>query len=107
MNEKPFSFLSYESPSWDSGKLKLCLSKKLYFALNGITTFSTKLIMMSGYIGVLVFISGLVYSVFTPVQFTKDKAISGWAFLLLTAFIVGGIQLLAFKNTEGVQGPYI
>ncbi|MFN8208317.1 MAG: glycosyltransferase family 2 protein [Bacteroidales bacterium] len=97
------TFVNYEAPARFAGKSKYTLRKMLYFALDGITSFSTKPLRISGYVGVLVFISGLLYSIYALVQFAHGRTVPGWTSLLITVLIIGGIQLLAL----GILGEYM
>jgi polyisoprenyl-phosphate glycosyltransferase len=97
------TFVEYESPSRFAGKSKYTLRKMIYFAFDGITSFSAKPLRISGYIGFLVFLVGFLYSIFALVQYIKGNTVPGWTSLLVTVLIIGGIQLLAL----GIIGEYM
>lgn len=97
------AFVSYESPARFSGKSKYTLRKMLYFALDGITSFSAKPLRISGYLGLVVFLLGIVYSIYATIRFITGTTVPGWTSLLISILLIGGIQLLAV----GILGEYI
>lgn len=87
-----------------SGTSKYTYSKMIRFAIQGITSFSTKPLsimilfglLLSG-IAFLFFIGYIIYS------FHNQTAISGWASLLTTVVFFGGLNLTVL----GIIGIYI
>lgn len=87
-----------------SGNSKYTYSKMLRFAIQGITSFSTKPLslmilfglLLSG-IAFLFFIGYIIYS------FHNQTAISGWASLIATVVFFGGLNLTVL----GIIGIYI
>ena len=95
--------VTYERGERFAGESKYPLKKMLAFATEGITSMSVKPIRMIATLGVLVFLASigvLVYSIIR--KFTGDT-VPGWAFLAVSIWALGGIQLLAI----GVIGEYI
>lgn len=87
-----------------AGKTKYSLSKMIYFAVNGITSFSTVPLKMITSIGFLVFIFSIFMSVYVLVQVVFFKnAVPGWASTVLPIYFLGGIQILC----AGVVGEYL
>ena len=75
----------------------------LSFAFDGITSFSVKpirLILIFGVIMMFISFIVLLYSVI--VKFTGN-AVSGWTFIVVSIWLLGGIQMLSI----GVIGEYI
>lgn len=81
------------------------LKKMLKFASDGIFSFSSApLIMVSrvGYLITMVCLLGIVYALSVRL-FEPQVAIAGWAFIVISIFFIGGIQLIML----GVIGNYI
>lgn len=95
--------VTYERGERFAGESKYPLKKMIAFATEGITSMSIKPIRMIATLGMLVFlvsIGVLVYSIIR--KFTGDT-VPGWAFLAVSIWALGGVQLLAI----GVIGEYI
>ncbi len=95
--------VTYERGERFAGESKYPLKKMVAFATEGITSMSVKPIRMIATLGMLVFLSSigvLIYSIIR--KFTGDT-VPGWAFLAVSIWALGGIQLLAI----GVIGEYI
>ncbi|MBE6585998.1 MAG: glycosyltransferase family 2 protein [Ruminococcaceae bacterium] len=95
--------VTYERGERFAGESKYPLKKMIAFATEGITSMSVKPIRMIATLGMLVFLSSigvLIYSIIR--KFTGDT-VPGWAFLAVSIWALGGIQLLAI----GVIGEYI
>ena len=86
-----------------AGESKYPLRKMVSFAVQGITSFSTKplnLITDTGLVSVLAGIAMLIYILVTV---CTDNAVSGWASIMCSLWILGGLILLAL----GIVGEYI
>ena len=95
--------VTYERGVRFAGESKYPLKKMLAFATEGITSMSIKPIRMIATLGLLVFLASigvLIYSIIR--KFTGDT-VPGWAFLAVSIWALGGVQLLAI----GVIGEYI
>jgi len=101
----PASYIEFKREKRHSGETNYTFSKMLNFALEGITTFSTKPLRMATYVG---FISasigfvgvlyGLIGKVFLPAYW-----VTGWTALFVGIMFLGGVQLI----TIGIIGEYI
>ena len=95
--------VTYERGERFAGESKYPLKKMLAFATEGITSMSIKPIRMIATLGMLVFLASigvLIYSVIRKIWF---DTVPGWAFLAVSIWALGGIQLLSI----GVIGEYI
>ena len=95
--------VTYERGERFAGESKYPLKKMIAFATEGITSMSIKPIRMIAALGMLVFLASigvLIYSIIR--KFTGDT-VPGWAFLAVSIWALGGVQLLAI----GVIGEYI
>ncbi len=95
--------IDYICPPRFAGKSKYTLRKMLHFAADGITAFSAKPLRIASYIGVIVFLLGLLYAIYAVIRNLSGETIPGWTSLLVTVLILGGIQLL----TLGIIGEYL
>ena len=75
----------------------------LAFATEGITSMSVKPIRMIATLGILVFLFSLGVLVYSIIRKFTGYTVPGWAFLAVSIWALGGVQLLAI----GVIGEYI
>jgi dolichol-phosphate mannosyltransferase len=97
------SVIEYIEPDRVAGKTKFGFVRMLQFALNGLTSFSSRPLRFSFYFGLLVFFLGIVYGIFAIVNFFMGINVPGWTSILLSVLFIGGIQLLSI----GIVGEYI
>ena len=93
----------YERKERVAGESKYPLKKMLSFAWDGITSFSVKPLRVITTLGFLLTVLSILiflYSAF--VKFTGN-AVSGWAFIVCSIWLVGGIEMLSL----GIIGEYI
>lgn len=86
-----------------AGESKYPLKKMLMFAVDGITSFSITPIRFLLTIGVLMFIIGVGLGIYAIVQKILGEVVIGWTSLMVSLWLIGGIQLIAI----GVLGEYI
>ncbi|MDR0984225.1 MAG: glycosyltransferase family 2 protein [Ruminococcus sp.] len=89
----------YERAERFAGESKYPLSKMLAFAFQGITSFSIKPIRMITNLGIIIIILSILAIVYA-FTFGYDK---GWSSIILSVWILGGLQLFAI----GIIGEYI
>ena len=75
----------------------------IHFATDGITAFSSRPLRIASYLGLLVFLAGIIYSISAVVQFFRGTTVPGWTSMLVTVLLLGGIQLLSL----GIIGEYM
>lgn len=102
----PAEYVYFDREKRYAGETHYTLSKMLNFAMEGITSFSTKPLRMATYLGfltsafsVLVIIVKLIQYLF----FSTADWVSGWASLFFAIVFLGGVQLI----TIGIIGEYI
>ena len=86
------------------GEIKYSYSKLTKLALDGITGFSEKPLVMVSRLGFIISIFSffvIVYAIFS--HFVLKHSITGWTSLIISSAFIGGIQLLSI----GVIGEYI
>lgn len=96
--------IHYEPNERYSGKSKYTLGKMMRFAVQGITSFSTKPLSMAIILGIslsvmafIFYIAYVLYSVY------YSHVISGWASVITTVVFFGGLNLVVL----GIIGVYI
>jgi polyisoprenyl-phosphate glycosyltransferase len=87
-----------------AGETKYPLKKMLYFALDGIASFSIKplrLITVTGFILFLFSLFGIAWIVFEKLFF--GNTVQGWASTMASIYFIGGIQVMSL----GIIGEYV
>ena len=93
----------YERGARVAGESKYPLKKMLGLAVDGITSFSNKpirYVMATGFVCALL---GIVMAVYAIVSRAAGHAVEGWASLMMSVWLIGGMQLIAM----GMIGEYI
>ena len=96
--------ISYEQAQRQHGESKYTLSRMIKLSLAGITSFSVRPLYLSLYLGATfscLSICYLLYALF--VKFFTNKSVSGWASVIASVLLIGGVQLLIL----GVMGIYL
>lgn len=95
--------VTYERGERFAGESKYPLKKMIAFAVEGITSMSVKPIRMISSLGFFVFLVSIGVLIYSIVQKFLGNTVPGWAFLAVSIWALGGIQLLSI----GVIGEYI
>ncbi|MDO8498111.1 MAG: glycosyltransferase family 2 protein [bacterium] len=99
------SYVYFEREKRHAGKTHYTLSKMINFALDGITSFSSKPLRIASYFGFLSAtfgFSGILYA-FIGKIFLPSHLVTGWTGLFVGIMFLGGVQLI----TIGIIGEYI
>ncbi|MBQ9566209.1 MAG: glycosyltransferase family 2 protein [Synergistaceae bacterium] len=99
----PSAIVYYDRAERFAGTSKYPLKKMLNFAIDGITSLSTKPIRMVTALGCAVFLASLVILVYSLIRHAAGATVAGWTFLAVSIWGIGGLHLLAL----GVIGEYI
>jgi len=86
-----------------AGETKYPLKKMIAFAIEGITSFSNRPIRFVTYIGFLSALLGVAMAIYTLVSLFSGHAVAGWASMMMSIWLLGGVQLIAL----GLIGEYI
>ena len=86
-----------------AGESKYPLRKMLAFAMEGITSLSNRPIRYVLLLGVLCALLGVVMAVYVIVSLAKGHTVAGWASIMMSIWLLGGLQLMAL----GLIGEYI
>ena len=95
--------IEYEPALRTRGKSKYTLKKMLRFALQGITSFSTRPLYIATYLGFLFSFLSLLYVPYILYSIYFGHAINGWASIVATIAFFGGLQLMIL----GILGMYL
>ncbi len=93
----------YERGERFAGESKYPFGKMLSFAVEGITSLSTKPIRMITTLGFVVFLVSIGILIYSLVRHFMGETIVGWTTLMVSVWAIGGLILLAL----GVVGEYI
>lgn len=99
------SSITYEAKKRKWGKSQFTYKKMIDLAVLGLTSFSTKPITISMYLGFFMSVFSFLYAgyaVFAHFFFTSST-VPGWSSILASILFIGGIQLIVL----GVIGHYI
>ena len=97
--------VEFDRDARHAGETGYPLKKMLKFAADGILGFSSaplKLISRVGYTIAALSVLGILYALGVKLFF-PSHAVEGWAFIVISIFFIGGIQLIML----GVLGSYI
>ncbi|CAI3633138.1 putative glycosyltransferase [Clostridium neonatale] len=97
------SIVEYERHERFAGESKYQLKKMISFALDGITSLSVKPIRMITGVGFTIFLISIVALIYSIIVKFVGKTTEGWTSLVVSLWMLGGIQLLSL----GVIGEYI
>lgn len=97
------SIVEYERHERFAGESKYPLKKMLAFAIDGITSFSVKPIRLISVLGFSIFFVSLIALIYSLVVKFLGKTEVGWTSIVISIWMLGGIQLLSL----GVIGEYI
>ena len=86
-----------------AGESKYPLKKMLSFAVDGITSFSVSPIRMISTLGFAVCVISVIMAIYAIYEKFLGNTDAGWASLMLSIWIIGGVQLLSV----GLIGEYI
>ncbi len=95
--------VTYERGERFAGESKYPLKKMLAFAMEGITSLSTKPIRYITGLGFLIFFVSLVMLVWSIIRWAGGDTVIGWASVICSVWAIGGLILLSL----GVIGEYI
>ena len=95
--------VGYERGERFAGESKYPLKKMLSFAMEGITSLSTKPIRYITGLGFLIFLVSVLMLIYSIVRWATGDTIIGWASVICSVWAIGGLILLSL----GVIGEYI
>lgn len=95
--------IEYDPSPRLSGETKYSYRKMFGFGLKGFTSFSTKPLYLSAYLGVAFALLSILYLPYAGWAWLNGNTVSGWTSLIMTVVFFGGLQLMIL----GIIGIYI
>ena len=95
--------VEYERGVRVAGESKYPLKKMIAFAIEGITSLSNKPIRYVTILGMLCGLLGVAMGVYVLVSLFSGHSVAGWASIMMSIWLLGGLQLVAL----GLIGEYI
>ena len=97
--------INYAEDLRKAGKTKYGLIRQISLAINGITSFSNRPLLLSLYGGIIAVMITFIYAAFILINkmLYSDTVIEGWTSVVLLVIFFGGIQLI----TVGILGIYV
>ncbi len=93
----------YERSERFAGESKYPLKKMLSFAIEGITSLSTKPIKMITGLGVFIFFVSILVLIYSLARYFTGQTIPGWTTTVLSVWAIGGLMMISL----GVIGEYV
>ncbi|WP_077624301.1 glycosyltransferase family 2 protein [Sediminibacillus massiliensis] len=95
--------VAYTRKERHAGNTKYPLKRMLSFAFDGVTSFSIAPIRFISFLGMLLFMCGVVTGGYALMQKLTGNANAGWTSLMVSIWFIGGLQLIGI----GIIGEYI
>jgi len=95
--------VTYERGERFAGESKYPLKKMIAFAIEGITSFSIKPVRWVALIGFAFAFLGVIMALYALVSLLCGQAVPGWTSMMVSIWIIGGVQLIAL----GLIGEYV
>ena len=96
--------IDYKPADRFSGNSKYTVKKMMQFALKGITSFSIRPLYLSIFLGISLFLLSLLfYTLYVFYSIYYGHVISGWASVIFTIVLFGGLNLIVL----GIIGVYV
>ena len=93
----------YERNKRELGQSKYPFKKMVKFAFEGITSFSIRPLKMITSLGFIMAIFSFIVMVYALIVKILGSAVSGWTFIIISIWLVSGIQMLSI----GILGEYV
>ena len=93
----------YERAERFAGESKYPLKKMISFAIEGITSLSTKPIKMITGLGFFIFLVSIAVLIYSLVRYFTGNTIQGWTTTVISVWAIGGLMMISL----GVIGEYI
>jgi glycosyltransferase involved in cell wall biosynthesis len=96
--------LYYQREKRIAGESKYPLKKMIFFALDGIASFSVKPLRLITFIGFILFMLSLLGIAWVLIEkIILGNTLQGWASMMVSIYFIGGIQIMGL----GIIGEYI
>ncbi|MDD2793370.1 MAG: glycosyltransferase family 2 protein [Sediminibacterium sp.] len=95
--------IEYDASERTHGTSKYTMKRMIRFALQGITSFSTRPLYTATYLGLIFACCSLLFIPYVVYSYYFGHVISGWASIIATISFFGGLQLMIL----GIIGLYL
>jgi len=100
----PQAFVDYARDKRFAGETKYPLSRMLRFSMDGISSFSILPLRLASWLGMFCAFFSFIYILYALyIKFVVQTAAPGWTAIVISVFLVGGVQLMCI----GIMGEYI
>lgn len=86
-----------------AGESKYPLKKMVSFAIEGISSFSTKPIRMITVLGLIIILVSIAALIYSLISLIVGNAVAGWTSTVMSIWLIGGIQIFSL----GIIGEYV
>lgn len=93
----------YDRKARTAGESKYPLKKMLHLAWEGITSLSIRPIRLVALSGVIALAIAFILIIYSIIRLIVGATVAGWTSLMVSIWLVGGLQLLAI----GIVGEYV
>lgn len=93
----------YKRGEREAGESKYPLKKMISFAIQGITSFSTKPLSFVTGVGLVSIVVAAIMFVYILISFGSGHSIAGWGSLMCSLWFIGGLLMMSL----GIVGEYI
>lgn len=93
----------YERAPRFAGESKYPLKKMLAFALEGITSLSTRPIRAITWLGLFIFAVSIIMLIYILARYFTGQTVAGWSSMTVSLWAIGGLIMLSL----GIIGEYI
>ena len=93
----------YERAERFAGESKYPLKKMISFAIEGITSLSTKPIKMITSLGFTIFFVSIIVLIYSLVRHFTGHTVPGWTTTVLSVWAIGGLMMISL----GIIGEYV
>ena len=95
--------IEYTANERKGGRSKYTLRKMARFAIQGITSFSTRPLYFAAYLGMAFSLTSLLYIPYAVISHYSGHTVSGWTSIVMIIVFFGGLQLCIL----GIIGLYL
>jgi dolichol-phosphate mannosyltransferase len=95
--------LLYDRQARFAGSTKYPFRKMLRFALDAITAFSIKPLLLASFFGVLMAVFALALGLYSVIAYFRGSTVAGWTSLMTVTTLLCSVQLFVL----GIHGEYI
>ncbi|NOY14933.1 MAG: glycosyltransferase family 2 protein [bacterium] len=100
------AFVYFDRNKRQYGQTHYPLSKMISFAVEGLTSFSTKPLTYITYLGLLtsmIGFLGIIYALYRRLFLPPEYYITGWTAIFVAVLFIGGVQMIML----GIMGEYL